>query len=572
MLLKPGVTAAQLKVPLKTLLKENTSPDVQRSLEVVPMALKNAYLTMYKGIAGKMIVVFSLIALFILLMAIINFVNISIGNSLTRLKEIGVRKAMGGRRRQLIFQFITESILVAAFSFLLALGLFFLLRPYFSLMIGKEIAGLSSLPTWFAVLPVLVIGTTGLLAGIYPAFVLSAQPSVTALKGKLRNIKEKLLFRRSLVTVQFVTAIVVFVAAIVIDKQVSYFFNSDLGFTKDKVVTVPVPRDWTPAGVAHMKLMRDEFRAMPEVKEAAFAYEIMDGANSGSAMIYRPENDSSTAIAAARLSTDEYFLKTYNIKLNAGAFYEGNAGDSAKIVINEAAVKALGWKSAAAAINQPLRLYNFNQVLYVSGVTRDFHFGSLHDAITPVYFQPVEAQNIYRFISFQLRPGNTTAQMAALQRKWQTVFPDTPFDFRFLDDSLAQLYETETQMQRAAKAATVVALMIVLLGVLGIVTLSITKRGKEMGIRKVLGASGLNITLLFIKEFSGIIIVSNLIAWPLSWYLLQHWLMDYAYSIHMGAFPFVGVGVLMTVLVAAVIIVMTRRLAATDPVRSLRTE
>lgn len=571
-LLKPGVTAAQLTAPLKTLLKENASQEIQRSLEVVPMPLEDAYLTMYKGLAGRMIFIFSLIAAFILLMAIINFVNISIGNSLTRLKEIGVRKAMGGKRQQLIIQFITESVLVAAFSFVLSLGLYFVLSPFFSQVIGKETAGLSSLPVWFALLPLFVIGITGLLAGIYPAFVLSAQPSVTALKGKLKNVKEKLLFRRSLVTVQFVTAIVVFVAAIVIDRQVTFFLYSDLGFNKDKVVTVPVPRDWTPAGVAHMRRMRDEFRAMPEVKEATFAYEIPDGASSGSAMVYRPESDSSTAISAVTLSTDERFLKTYAIKLNAGSFYDGTPGDSSKIVINEAAVKALGWKNATEAMNKPIRQYNSNQVLYVSGVTRDFHFGSLHDAITPVFFQPVETLNIYRFLSFQLQPGSTTAQIAALQRKWQTLFPDTPFDFKFLDDSLAQLYETETQMQKAAKVATVVALLIVLLGVLGIVTMSITKRNKEMGIRKVLGASGMNIVLLFVKEFSGIIVVSNLIGWPLSWYLLHHWLMDYAYRIHIGVLPFIAVGGLLTILVAAIIIGMTQRLAATNPVKSLRTE
>lgn len=351
-LLKPGVTAAQLAAPLKTLLKENAPPEIQRSLEVIPMPLGDAYLTMYKGLAGRMIVIFSLIAAFILLMAIINFVNISIGNSLTRLKEIGVRKAMGGKRQQLIIQFITESVLVAAFSFVLSLGLYFVLRPFFSQVIGKETAGLSSLPAWFALLPLLVIGITGLLAGIYPAFVLSAQPSVTALKGKLRNVKEKLLFRRSLVTVQFVTAIVVFVAAIVIDRQVTFFLHSDLGFNKDKVVTAPVPRDWTSTGVAHMKRMRDEFRAMPEVKEASFAYEIPDGASSGSTMMYRPENDSSTAISAVTLSTDERFLKAYAIKLNAGSFYDGTPRRFVKDCYQRGSGESIGMEKCCRSYEQ----------------------------------------------------------------------------------------------------------------------------------------------------------------------------------------------------------------------------
>lgn len=571
-LLKPGIKPEQLKVPLATLIKTNASSEIQKTLEVYPVALKDIYLGMYKGLAGRMIAIFSFVAMFILLMAIINFVNISIGNSLTRLKEIGVRKAMGGKKRQLVFQFITESVLVVAFSFVVSLGMFFLLKPLFSQMIGKDIPGLSSFPAWFAFLPVFIILFTGALAGLYPAFVLSAQPSVTALKGKLKNIKEKLLFRRALITVQFVTAIVVFIAAIVIDRQVSFFFNSDLGFNKERVITVPVPRDWTFSGVKHMERMRDEFRTMSEVKDASFSYAIPDGWSNGANMIYRPENDSSTAISSVSVISDERFVATYGIKMSAGAYYTGTQADSSKIVINEAAVRALGWKSAAEAINQPVRMHNFSGVMYVSGVTRDFHFGTLRDAISPLCFMTVESMGIYRFISFRLNAGNTSKQIAALQNKWGQVFPDTPFDFKFLDDSIAQLYETETQMQKAARAATIVSLMIVLLGVLGIVTLSIARRNKEMGIRKVLGASVLNIITLFVKEFSWIIVASNMVAWPLSWYLLHTWLMDYAYRINIGAGPFLIVGVLLMLLVAFVIIGMTRKLATTNPVKSLRTE
>ncbi|MGO4294610.1 ABC transporter permease [Chitinophaga sp. RAB17] len=571
-LLKPGVKPEQLKVPLATLIKTNASSEIQKTLEVYPVALKDVYMGMYKGLAGRMVTIFSFVAMFILLMAIINFINISIGNSLTRLKEIGVRKAMGGKKRQLVFQFITESVLVVAFSFVVSLGMFFLLKPLFSQMIGKDIPGLSSFPAWFAFLPVFIILFTGFLAGLYPAFVLSAQPSVTALKGKLKNVKEKLLFRRALISVQFVTAIVVFIAAIVIDRQVSFFFNSDLGFNKERVITVPVPRDWTFSGVKHMERMRDEFRTMSEVKDASFSYAIPDGWSNGANMIYRPENDSSTAISSVSVISDERFVATYGIKMSAGAYYTGTQADSSKVVINEAAVHALGWKSAAEAINQPVRMHNFNEVMYVSGVTRDFHFGTLRDAISPLCFMTVESMGIYRFISFRLNAGNTSKQIAALQNKWGQVFPDAPFDFKFLDDSIAQLYETETQMQKAARAATIVSLMIVLLGVLGIVTLSIARRNKEMGIRKALGASVLNIITLFVKEFSWIIVASNLVAWPLAWYLLHTWLMDYAYRINIGAGPFLIVGVLLMLLVAFVIIGMTRKLATTNPVKSLRTE
>lgn len=571
-LLKPGVKPAQLKGPLATLLKTNTSPEIQKTLEAYPVALRDCYISMYNGLAGRMIAIFSFVAVFILIMAIINFVNISIGNSLTRLKEIGVRKAMGGKKKQLVLQFITESVLTVTFSFAVSLLMYVLLRPVFAQVTGKEIIGLASFPAWFALLPVVIILFTGLLAGMYPAFVLSAQPSVTALRGKLKNVEEKLLFRRVLITVQFVTAIVVFVAAIVIDRQVSFFFNTDLGFNKERVITVPVPRDWTASGVAHMKGMRDEFRAMPEIKDASFAYEIPDGWSNGASMLYKPENDSSTAVSTTSILSDERFTSIYDIKMKAGAFFSGSPADSSRIVINEAAVRALGWKNAEEAINKPLRVYNFRQPVYVGGVTHDFHFGTLRDAIRPICFMPVQTFNIYRYISFRLNPGNTSRQIASLQRKWTQIFPDTPFDFKFLDDSLAQLYETETQMQKAAKMATIVALMIVFLGILGIVTLSIARRNKEMGIRKILGASVFNIITLFVKEFSWIIVVSNVVAWPLAWYILHSWLMDYAYRIDIGIWPFLLVGLLLMLLVGSVIAAMTRRLAVTNPVKSLRTE
>lgn len=571
-LLKPGVSPDQLTVPIATLMKTNVTPELRKMLEVHPEALKDVYLGLNKGLAGRMIAIFSFVALFILLMAIINFVNISIGNSLTRLKEIGVRKAMGGMKLQLVFQFITESVLVVTFSFIVSIILFALLRPLFGQVIGKDIPGLSSFPGWFAILPVLIILFTGVLAGIYPAFVLSAQPSVTALKGKLKNVQEKLLFRRGLITIQFVTAIVVFIAAIVIDKQVAFFFHSNLGYDKERVITTAVPRDWTVAGVQHMERMRDEFRAMPEVKDASFSYEMMNGWSSGSSMIYRPENDSSAAISATSIISDERFVDTYGIKMSAGTYYSGTSTDSAKVVINEAAARALGWRTAAEAMNKPLRIYNFNQVVYIAGVTRDFHFGTLKNAISPILYTPVQAIPIYRYLSFRLNPGNTSQQIAALQMKWRTIFSDAPFDFKFLDDSLAQLYETEQQMQKAARVATVVSLMIVLLGVLGIVTLSIARRNKEMGIRKVLGASVLNIVALFIKEFSWIILLSNVVAWPLAWYLLHNWLMDYAYRIHMGVAPFLMVGSLLILLVTIIIVGMTGKLATKNPVGSLRTE
>lgn len=574
-LLQPGVTAAQLQQPIVALLKTNTTADVYKNVTVTPIRLDKYYMQMNNGLAGKMILVLSAVSLFILLMAIINFVNISMGNSLSRLKEIGVRKAMGGRKQQLILQFMTESVLVASFAFVVAIILFVLLRPMFGQVLQKEIPGLDSFPVWFSCFPLLIILFTGLLAGAYPSFVLSAQPSVTALRGKLQHVQEKLFFRRALVIGQFVTAIVVFIAAIVINQQVSFFFNKNLGYNKDHVLTAPVPRDWTPQGVKHMDAVRNEFATMPELTGVSYSYEIPNGNSNNANMVYRPQADSSSAITAISLSTDEQFIQTYGIKMEAGSFFyqtpDKNA-DSTKLVINEAAVKALGWRNAQEAINQPVRMYGMPQTFYIAGVTRDFHFGSLHMPIAPATFSHTSVSNIYRYLSFRLKPGNPGPGIAALQRKWSTLFPDAPFAYKFLDDTIGALYTTEMQMRKAAQLATVVSLLIVFLGVLGIVTLSIARRNKEMGIRKILGASVYHIISLFAREFSFIIIAANLLAWPLSWYILRRWLMNYAYRIEIGVMPFIVVGTALILLVCITVLGMTRRLAVTNPVKSLRAE
>lgn len=572
---KPGVTAAQIQAAATTLLKINTPSSFYQHLTVDPVPLKQHYLGMNNGSAEKMVMALVLVAGFILLMAIINFVNISMGNSLTRLKEIGVRKAMGGRKRQLVLQFISESVLVAAVAFLAALLLFVILRPLFGQVLGKDIHGLSEFPRWFIGLPVVVVLLTGLAAGVYPAFILSAQSSVTALKGKMQNAQDKILFRKGLLVVQFVTAIVVFTGAVVINRQLSYFSHKNLGYNKDHVITLPVPRDWTEEGVRHLETVRNDFAGISTVAGVSYSYEIPNGNNSGAAMLYRPQMDSTQAITALSLITDEQFAATYDIKVNAGSFFrqEGSASeDSARIVLNESAVKALGWKNAQAAVGQPVKLHNYPKVLYVAGVIRDFHFSSLHTPISPVLVLHARARLMFRYLSFRLQPGNPAPAIAAIQKKWQQVFPGAPFEYRFMDDTVAALYEQEQQMKKAAQWATVVSLLIMLLGVLGIVTLSMARRTKEMGIRKILGASPLHITRLFAQEFSGIMLIANLIAWPVAWLVLHRWLANYAYRISMDAQPLTLVAVAMVVLVCVIVLGMTRKLAVTAPVKSLKTE
>lgn len=573
--LKKGYSPADLEKPVQQLLKLNTAPDIQKNLEIYFTPVKNYYLQSNNGIAYKMIWSLGFVAGFILLMAIINFINISIGNSVSRLKEIGVRKVMGGSRRQLVIQFLVESIVLTAFAVTVALIMYVLVRPFFSDMLGKELPLLISFPAYFTVFPLVIVLAVGILAGIYPAFVLSNQRSITSLKGKLESVKEKIAFRHSLITIQFTTSIVVFVAALVINEQINFFFNADLGYQKEKIITARVPRDWTPKGVQHMESIRNEFAAAPGIANATFSFEIPDGASAGNNInLYKAAQDSSHGVICESLFTDEKYLDTYKIPLLAGKFFNATGGlpDSTGIVLNESAAVGLGWKNPEAAIGQTVKFQGSPSDFSVEGVVKDFHFGTLHEKIRPMYFVHVKNALLYRYLSFQLKPGNTAGTIATLQKKWTTLLPDAPFDYKFMDETLARLYTTEMQMKKASQAATVIALIIVLLGVLGIVTQSITKRTKEVGIRKVLGASVSQVIGLFAAEFTKLIILANLVAWPLAYITVSKWLNNYAYRIELNAVPFIVVSITLLLLIAVLIVLKTIKTAIANPVKSIRTE
>jgi putative ABC transport system permease protein len=568
--LKDGVKPEDLQKPVQQLLKLSAPPDIASNLQVSLTPLNEYYLQLNNGMAQRMVYTLSFIALFILLMAVINFINITIGNSTTRLKEIGVRKVMGGTRQQLMLQFLTESVVMAVLSVLFALGIYQWAIPFCSDMLGKPLPSLTTLPVSFTFVPLVIALTIGVLAGLYPAFVLSLQPSVDSLKGKLKTIKEKVVFRRSLIALQFTTAIVVFIGAIIIDKQVSFAFNSSLGYDKEQVITATVPRDWTVQGVQHMEMVRNEMASLPIVSNASFSYEIPDGMSGfDNIVLYKTAEDSSKGVITTGLSTDENYLDTYRIQLVAGRFL---GKDSTAVVLNETAVRTLGWTSADAAVGQLLKAQGSKQTFTITGVVKDFHFTSKHETIRSMFFGHVKNTLMYRYLSFRVKPGNMGETLAALEKKWAAVLPDAPFDYKFMDDTLKWLYSSEIQLKKAAQTATVLALLIVLLGVLGIVTLSITRRMKEVGIRKVLGASGLQIIVLFLKEYAWTIVLANVIAWPLAYLVLEKWLNNFVYRIHINWVPFLIVAAVITVLIALIVTIQTIVKALTNPIKNLRSE
>lgn len=570
--LQRGVTPKDLEKPIAQIMKRDAPPQFLADLKPYIVPLKAYYLNANNGLVKKMLYALSAIALFILLMAIINFINMSVSRSAARMREIGVRKVLGGSKKQLIIQFLVESIIIVFFATTFAFVFYHSAKGLFSNILNTQIPSLTDFPNYFIVFPLLLVLFIGFITGIYPAFVLSSLKSVDSLKGKLSSVKENVLLRKSLIAFQFSTAIIAFIGAIIISKQVSLLVGKELGYDKDYIVSAQVPRDWSQKGVEKMISIRNQFEAMPVVHNVSLSYEIPDGNNIGQSYIYKQGGDTAQAIPMQLLMSDENFLNLYKIPLQAGSAFDGNRFDSGKLILNETAVHDLGWKNVNDAIGKQIRFLGDPTVYTVKGITNNFHFGSMQQKVAPIIIFNVEFANVYRYLSFKLNPGNISSAINALQKKWSALMPGAPFEYKFMDETLANLYKSEIQLKKASYTATILALIIVLLGVVGLISLSIQKRIKEIGIRKVLGSSVAGIITLFIREFLLVILIGGLVACPLAYVIMHNWLQNYVYRIDITATPFIISIVCLGLITALLICVQSIKAAMANPVNSLRTE
>ncbi len=567
-----GASLVTLDKAINQLIQTHAPDGVKANLKVHAVHLPAYYASKNNALVKRMLYALSFVGLFILLMAVINFINIAIGSWGNRIKEIGVRKVMGSMRSHLVMQFLAESLILVLLSTAAAIAAYPFVKDLFASMVGKPMPALNQLPLYFLFVPFLLVIFIGLLAGLYPAVVLSSLKAVDSLKGKLKTAGEKVWLRKSLVGFQFSIALVVLIAAVVVAMQVNHFFNGNLGYNKEYVVASQVPRNWSKEGVEKMKTIRNEFASMPGISEVSISYEIPNGNNAGGRPVYRAGTDSTTAIGMDALMTDENYLKVYAIHLNNGEFFDNRELDSGKVVLNTKAVTALGFKNASAAVGQQLHIPGDPTVFTVKGVVDDFHFNSMQAGIQPILFFNVYTGIMHRYLSFKLKPGNVQASVEAIQKKWTTLMPGSSFEYIFMDDVLKKMYSSELQMKKAAYTATALSLVIALLGVLGLVSLSIHKRIKEIGIRKVLGASVKNILLLFVKEFAVIMLVAGLVACPVAYWLMNNWLDNYADKIRLTALPFIACLVMIAAVTLLLIGLQTMKAALRKPVSALRTE
>jgi len=405
------------------------------------------------------------------------------------------------------------------------------------------------------------------MAGIYPAFILSASNLVNAVKGKLDGEKGGLALKRALLVVQFSLAIIVFICTLNVSRQISYLFKKDLGYNKEQLLVISAfPKQWDSAGIARMDNIKKELLQLASVKSATVAFDLPDGAPAGRFVLYPPDGSILKSLNVPVSNADENYAKTFGIQMKAGSFFQdGNYG----IVLNETAIKQLGMQ-AENAIGKNIKTAAGS--ITITGVMKDFNYSSMQDQIGPLAFVNIKSNPVYRFLIVKLNAPDVEKVMNDIKARWKSFSPNAPFDYTFMDEKFASLYRSELQLQQAAGIATVLNLIIILLGIIGVVAFTLTKRTKEIAVRKILGADARNIILLFIKEYAWLILLANLIAWPIAYFVTNYWLQHFAYRIEQNMFSYLLVFALIVIVAFSLISAQCFKAAIANPVNSLRTE
>jgi putative ABC transport system permease protein len=513
------------------------------------------------------------IGLLVLLIACINFVTLSIGRSTTRALEVGVRKVLGAERHQLIRQFWGEALLLTLLSLIIGVTLAAMFLKSFNQLADRQLSlPLEPFTVLFCLFLIIVIG---LIAGIYPAIVLSGFKPIQVLKGRLRAGNSMSFFRKSLVVGQFVASIIMIISTIIIGKQLNYLRSKDLGYDKAHVVVIPTNKN-----IKEGNKLADLFITAIEknTQVTASTRSLFSFAQAGwMSLGYK---DDKNVFRQFRINVvDADFVSAMNLKVIRGrSFIKGNTADSNNIIVNEAMVKEYGWKNP---IGQKLP-GKYNETII--GVVKDFHFESLHTPIKSAMLA-LKGDSIFRASSdvsyaFPPRPrvtvrlvaGNVQEQVGALKASWKSVAPNQDFEYEFLDDALNTAYRQEQRLGNIVQYASILSIFIACMGLFGLATLVVVRRTKEIGIRKVLGAPTGSIVTLLSKEFVVLILIAALIAFPIAWWALYKWLQDFNYRIDIPVWVFIVAALLAMIVAFATVSFQAVKAAWANPVKSLRSE
>jgi putative ABC transport system permease protein len=519
----------------------------------------------------KRVYIFSIIALFILLIACINYMNLSTARSALRAKEIGIRKVIGAQRKEIIRQFLGESVLVTWVALVLAGALTWFLLPYVNSLAHLSLS-FGSLFRWNILIGVLLLPFfVGLLSGIYPAIFMSSFRPVQVLKGLLKVGSGNISFRQVLVVVQFSVSIILIVATTIVFQQLRYIQDKSLGFNKDFILTTAYSGTLT----KQFESFRNELMKNPAVKDVGRSSRIPSGRllDDQGAQVIEGGKAVPTQMELKYITTDYGFMDTYSMQLAAGRnFSRQFLTDTANYVINETAVKQLGWKNAQNAVGRDL-IYG-NTKGKVIGVVKDFHFESLRQPIIPMIFLlPPASSGYYNNISIKVDGHNVQSAVNSIAGTWRKYLPDVPFDYSFLDARFQKLYDAEQQESQLFTIFSCLAIFIACLGLFGLSAFTISQRVKEIGIRKVLGANIPQIVMELSRSFMLLVIISAAIALPIAWWLMHKWLAtNFAFRISISGWVLLAAGIVALIIAFVTISFQAVKAASANPVKSLRSE
>ncbi len=510
------------------------------------------------------IYLFSAIALLVLLVACFNFINLSTARSANRATEIGIRKVIGSQKSQLVTQFLCESILISLIGLFIGVLLVFLALPSFNNLLNKEIefGTLLNFSVLIGILGVVIL--TGFVAGSFPAFILSAFDPIRVLKGKLRSASKNSLLRKTLVVFQFAVSIFMIVGVITVIKQLDFMKNKNLGFHREQMVVITSPGN-------NSDVLRQRILQNPGVQSVSFSLNVPGIFIAYQAFNPSLENTQKETLRAFQMIADYDFLKTYGLEVKWGRGFSKEYSTDADeaIVINEKTAEILGWGEDAVG----KKLYNVaenNRERTVIGVVKNFHLTSLKQEISPLVLEL--NPTLYRFVSVRLNPGNVPQTLASLENIFREVQPNREFSYYFIDDAFRQMYPEEDKVGQIYLSFGLLAIFVACLGLFGLSSFSVAQRTKEIGIRKVLGASMREIVIMLSKEFTALILAANIIAWPLAYFVMQGWLRSFAYRIAVTLDIFLLSGILTIVVALLTISQQSIKAAVSSPVDSLRYE
>ncbi|MBX2818561.1 MAG: ABC transporter permease [Rhodothermaceae bacterium] len=568
--LKEGREPHEVEEQLPELLAANLPPQFQDRVSLRLESLTSLHFNENEGAVGRLVKMLMLIAVLILAIACFNFVNISMSLATVRSKEVGLRKMLGAGKGQLVGQFFGESVLVSVIGMMLAFIIVYVVLPLFNGLIDRELSiGFDEPWLWATVGGTILL--TALFSGGYPAVFLSSIKPIYAIKEVLRSGRMAMQVRRTLVVLQFVVAIGMIVGAVFISRQVSLIANKDVGFEKDQLFVVSsLPRTWTQEGVQQLEVIKREIKSLPGVQEASIAWGPPGPRYTGVSFEFRKEGEDVADALSIPLSHVDYdYESTIGIDLIAGQFFDarGAAPDSV-VVLNETAVQALGL--GPEPVGQ--HLFVGSTPFRITGVVSDYNTIGLEHQIGPLALVDVRQFPLYRELLIRVHPDEIASVQQGIREVWPSIYPDVVLETYAVDEQWADLHQWITRTEYITRSAAGFSVFIALIGLLGLVSISIGQRTREIGVRKVLGANLAHLIRLLSKEYVVLILIAFSISVPLSYIAVEYWLENFVDRISLSPLPFALVGIVLLVGVLFMISMQTLRAARANPVDTLRQE